>query len=170
MSGNLQVRPLHAGDVPQIVEAFQRAGWKKTAPLMERYLRDQLAGRRNVLVAWLDSTFAGYLTVLWQSDYAPFKEMSIPEINDFNVMPELRRQGIGSRLMDDAEAIICERSAYSGIGVGMGADYGPAQRMYVLRGYVPDGRGLMDNVKPVTYGDQITVSHDLAIYFTRKLR
>ena len=33
------------------------------------------------------------------------------------------------------------------IGVGMHAGYNAAQRLYVLRGYVPDGRGL-------TYGDR----------------
>jgi hypothetical protein len=48
-------------------------------------------------------------------------------------------------------------------------DYGPAQRLYVLRGYVPDGRGLMDHEQPVVYGKSITVGHELAIYFTKKL-
>lgn len=166
----LMIRPLDAMDIEAMAEAFQRVKWSKSAQLMDRYLRAQQAGRRDVLVGWLNDQFAGYLTVLWESSYGAFRDAGIPEINDFNVMPELRQQGIGSRLMDDAERIISERSAYSGIGVGMGADYGPAQRMYVLRGYVPDGRGLMDNMVPVTYGDKILVSHNLAIYLTRKLR
>jgi len=44
--------------------------------------------------------------------------------------------------MDQAEQIIAERSDIVGIGVGLYADYGTAQRMYARRGYVPDGHGL----------------------------
>lgn len=173
MTDQLEIRRLQAEDIGEMVAEFQRVGSSKTAPLFDRYLREQQAGKREVLVARLTGpgrNFAGYLTMIWSPGYGPFRDAGIPEINDFNVLPELRRQGVGSRLMDEAERIISERSVYSGIGVGMGADYGPAQRMYVLRGYVPDGRGLMDHERPVTYGESITVSHDLAIYFTRKLR
>jgi GNAT superfamily N-acetyltransferase len=168
--GKLEIRRLEPADVHPMLTELMRAGFRKTAPLFDRYLREQTAVTRDVLVAWLDGKFAGYLTVLWNTSYGPFRQAGIPEINDFNVMPELRRRGIGTRLMDEAERLIAPRSVYSGIGVGMGADYGPAQRLYVLRGYVPDGRGLMDHEQPVRYGAQITVSHELAIYFTKKLR
>lgn len=168
--GNLEIRALRAEDVQEIMAAVARAGWKKTASLFDLYLREQSAGKRDVLIALADGKFAGYLTVKWESGYGPFRAASIPEINDFNVLPELRRRHIGSRLMDVAEELISTRSAYSGIGVGMPFDYGPAQRLYVLRGYVPDGRGLMVNEQPVRYGETITVGHDLAIYFTKKLR
>ena len=73
----------------------------------------------------------------------------MPEINDFNVVPSYRRRGIGTALMDEAETLIRERSVEAGIAVGMYAEYGSAQRMYVLRGYVPDGLGLMANHAPV---------------------
>lgn len=36
-----------------------------------------------------------------------------------------------------------------GIGFGLYADYGTAQRMYIKRGFVPDGRGIMYNDMPV---------------------
>ncbi len=170
MSDSLEIHRLQAGDVQEIVAGHQEAGWKKTTPLLEGYLRDQLAGDRVVLVARLDGVFAGYLTIIWSPEYRPFREAGIPEVNDFSVLPKFWRRGIGTRLMDEAERIIGERSAYSGIGFGMGADYGPAQRLYVLRGYVPDGHGLMDHSKPVVYGEQIMVSHELAIYLVKKLR
>lgn len=170
MIEGLKIERLKAEDVPEIVAGHQNAGWSKTAPLLEGYLREQNAGDREVLVARLYNEFAGYTTIVWSPEYAPFREKDIPEINDFSVLPHLWRRGIGTALMDEAERIVATRSAYSGIGVGMGADYGKAQRMYVLRGYIPDGRGLMDHEQPVTYGKKITVSHDLAIYFTKKLR
>ncbi len=40
-------------------------------------------------------------------------------------------------LMDAAEARAAERSAIVGLGVGLYADYGSAQRMYARRGYLP---------------------------------
>ena len=37
----------------------------------------------------------------------------------------------------------------------MYADYGTAQRMYVKRGYIPDGRGIMYNNLPVVPGSLV---------------
>ena len=48
----------------------------------------------------------------------------------------------------------------------MTADYGSAQRMYVKRGYVPDGRGLVTHGEFVTYGEPAIVDDDLVLYFT----
>ncbi len=114
--------------------------------------------------------FAGYVTICWKSHYRPFRQAHIPEIVDFNVLPQFRRRKIGSRLLDEAERRIAEVHPVAGIGVGMTADYGAAQRMYVLRGYVPDGHGLMYEGHPAKYGKQITVDDDLALYFTKTLR
>jgi hypothetical protein len=71
--------------------------------------------------------------------------------------------------MDEAERRIAERSPVVGIGVGMDPDYGAAQRLYVERGYVPDGRGLWKGSHYVTYGDNVTVDDDLVLMFTKKL-
>jgi hypothetical protein len=56
-----------------------------------------------------------------------------------------------------------------GIGVGMDADYGSAQRMYVKRGYIPDGRGLFSHGHWVRYGEQVIVDDDLILCFTKEL-
>ena len=52
----------------------------------------------------------------------------------------------------------------------MDSDYGTAQRLYVLRGYVPDGRGLHYRGHYPMYGEKITVDASLAIYLTKKLK
>jgi GNAT superfamily N-acetyltransferase len=122
-----------------------------------------------VLVAFVDQQFAGYVTVRWHSDYPAFRAADIPEIQDFNVLPVYRRQGIGTRLLDDAERIIARRSPVAGIGVGLYADYGAAQRLYVRRGYVPDGRGIFVNERCVQPGEQVIVDDDLVLYFTKTL-
>lgn len=166
----LTIHHLEAQDAQIIAEAFQQIGWKKSVSLYEKYLAEQTSGRRTVFVALLDQTFAGYLTINWHSEYPPFAEQNIPEIQDFNVLPQFRRQGIGTRLMDEAEQTIGQRSAIAGIGVGLYADYGAAQRLYVKRGYVPDGRGLVYGHQVVKPGAQVVADDDLVLYLTKTLR
>lgn len=166
----LIIRLLKEQDIPQIAEAFQQLGWNKPASQYERYLKEQNLGTRNVYVAFVDGTFAGYITICWKSTYPPFLEAKIPEIVDFNVLPKYRRQGIGTALMDKAESEIVMRSSIAGIGVGMTPDNGAAQRLYVLRGYVPDGRGLYHNEHHPRYGEQVTMNDDLILYFTKTLK
>jgi GNAT superfamily N-acetyltransferase len=89
---------------------------------------------------------------------------------DFNVLPQYRRQSIGTALMDKAESEISKVSKIAGIGVGMDSDYGAAQRLYVLRGYIPDGRGLYSKGHFPKHGEQVTVDDDLALYFTKELK
>ena len=48
-------------------------------------------------------------------------------------------RGVGSALMDAVEALAAVTSDTVCLGVGLHSGYGAAQRMYVLRGYVPDG-------------------------------
>lgn len=166
---NLHIRLLEARDIQPIAAAFRILGWNKPAAQYERYLAEQEEKQRTVHVAFLDDGFVGYVTVQWQSDYPPFREAAIPEIQDFNVLPEFRRRRIGTRLMDAAERIVAEHSPIVGIGVGMDADYGAAQRLYVLRGYVPDGRGLFAHGQRVKYGMQVSIDDDLVLYFTKHL-
>ncbi|WP_349264173.1 GNAT family N-acetyltransferase [Longimicrobium sp.] len=121
-------------------------------------------------MAHVGDQFAGYVTLVWQPDYAPFRAERIPEIQDFNVLPAFRRRGIGSALLDVAESAAAERGRVVGIGVGLDPDYGPAQRLYVRRGYVPDGRGITWQNGTVAYRDQVLVDDELVLWFTREPR
>jgi ribosomal protein S18 acetylase RimI-like enzyme len=167
MTDSVTVRHLEKADAAPIAAAFRAIGWNKPEAQYLRYFDEQEKGKRIVIVALTGGTFAGYVTVLWVSGYVPFSHAGIPEICDFNVLPQYRRQGIGTMLMAEAERLIAVRSAIAGIGVGMTSDYGAAQRLYFQRGYVPDGRGLCSHGKPVVWGDTITVDDDLVLYFTK---
>lgn len=167
-----RVAPLAEADPPRLAAAFAAIGWAAHKPLAKfaRYLDEQRDGVRTVLVAWARAEIAGYVTVLWASAYEGFRTAGIPEIADFNVLPHLRRRGIGTALMDAAEALVGDRTDTVGIGVGLYPDYGPAQRLYVLRGYVPDGRGVTWRNRQVVPADTVTVDDELVLHFTRKLR
>jgi len=165
---NITIKLLEAQEVEPIGASFTNTVWKNITPLLERYLSEQVRGERVVLVAYSDKDFAGYVTIKWQSDYPPFVEKGIPEINDLRVLPSFRRRGIASALVDEAEKRVFEHSPVVGIGVGMYADYGAAQRMYVLRGYIPDGLGLYYKKHPVKPGQDVCVDDDLCLYFIKE--
>jgi ribosomal protein S18 acetylase RimI-like enzyme len=169
MREGLIIRDLQAADIELMAEAFARLGWNKPAAQYRRYLSEQEEGQRAVLVAFLDGRFAGYVTVIWQSAYPPFARHGVPEIVDLNVLPRDRRRGIGSALMDAAESQVAPRSRVAGLGVGLDPDYGAAQRMYVRRGYVPDGQGLMYAGRRVRHGESVTVDDRLVLYLTKEL-
>ena len=164
------IRLLESKDISEIANAFRQLGWNKPALQYERYLREQALEIRDVYVAFIKGEFAGYLTICWNSDYEPFQKENIPEIVDFNVLPKFRRLGIGTQLMDKAESEIAKVSSSAGIGVGMTPDYGAAQRLYVLRGYVPDSRGLHYRDHYVRYSEEITVDDSLVLFLTKKLK
>jgi len=168
---NPVLRPLQSTDIAQVVAAFAALGWGgKDLLQFDRYLAEQEAGTRVTRFAFVEGLFAGYLNVLWRSGYPPFAAADIPEINDFNVLPTFRRQGIGTALMEEAERVIAGRSPIAGVGVGMSEGYGTAQRLYVQRGYVPDGRGLMTHERPVVEGESVVVDDDLVLYYTKQLK
>ena len=160
-------------DIPIIVSAFNQIGWNKPESLFAGYLKEQEAGDRLVWLAHFKGEFAGYVTLKWQSQYPSFKAQNIPEIMDLNVLPSFRKMGIGSLLLDTAEQEAATKSDKIGIGVGLyaGEDggYGSAQRLYVKRGYIPDGKGITYNYQPAIPGNSYPLDDDLVLWFTKRL-
>ncbi len=165
----LLIRELLETDCPTMSAAFAAQGWNKPTQQFEQYFRESQTGERVVLVAEVAGEFAGYVTIVWDSGYPPFRAGNIPEVVDFNVLIKYQRQGIGSALMDEAERRIGQRSEVAGIGVGLFHDYGNAQILYAQRGYIPDGRGIFSQGQWLKYGDQISVDDSLTLYLTKKL-
>lgn len=164
------IRLLDRQDIREIAAAFGELGWNKPASQYERYLLEQSLKTRVMYIARMNGQFSGYLTICWLSGYAPFRQRNIPEIMDFNVLPKFRRMGIGTQLMDRAESEIANVSPVAGIGVGMTPDYGAAQRLYVLRDYVPDGNGLNYLGHPLQHGQTLKADDNLVLYLTKELR
>ncbi len=170
---SILIESFRADDIPIIVSAFNQIGWNKPASVFERYLKEAEGGERLVWVAHVHDQFAGYVTLKWRSSYPSFQEQNIPEIMDLNVLPTFRKIGIGSLLLDTAEKEAATRSDIIGIGVGLYAGddggYGAAQRLYVKRGYIPDGKGVTYNYQPTILGSY-PLDDDLVLWFTKKLK
>ena len=132
------VRDMRAEDAQAIADAEIAQGWHASPEKYLSRLRDSAAGRAIPLVAECDGRPVGYISVYPRGAEGGG---ALPEIVDFGVLEAYRRQGIGSLLMDVAEALAGRVADEVRLGVGLHSGYGSAQRMYAKRGYIPDGAG-----------------------------
>jgi GNAT superfamily N-acetyltransferase len=166
----VDIRRLLPGDIPAAIDEFTELVYKGERSEAERHFGGHLDGKADSFVARLGDRLAGYITVRWESEYEPFRREGIPFIHHLEVFPEFQRRGIGSGLMDAAEGMIATRSRKACICVGLWSAYGAAQRLYVKRGYVPDGRGVCDGHRPLEPGERVEIGHHLLLWFTKELK
>ena len=123
---------------------------------------------REVLVAEVGGALAGYVTILPCAKQGPFAEI-YPELSDFNVFEPFQNQGIGNLLMEEAENRVKLFSDKVTLGVGLHSGYGPAQRLYIKRGYIPDGSGVWyQNLRPAMDATCEDIG-DLVLYLSKDL-
>lgn len=166
----ITIRDMRQEDAAVITQEEIAQGWDAAVDKYEMRLRDRQEKNAVVLAAEYQGDVAGYINVYPASEWGAYANQGYPEIVDFGVLEKYRRHGIGSRLMDVAEQIAGEYSDKVYLGVGLHSGYGSAQRMYVKRGYIPDGSG-------VWYGDKVCEPQaaccnddDLVLYFLKELR
>lgn len=167
---NIMIRNMEPRDAQPITDGEIAQGWHADIAKYEMRLRDQAEGRAIALVAEVDGRPVGYIHVYPDAKTGAFGGQGLPEIVDFGVLELYRKQGVGSRLMDVAEQIAGEYADTVYLGVGLHNGYGSAQRMYVKRGYIPDGTG-------VWYQDEICEQYapcanddELVLYLSKKLK
>ncbi|MDE7298295.1 MAG: GNAT family N-acetyltransferase [Lachnospiraceae bacterium] len=166
------IRNLEEDDTQIITDGEIAQGWDSEGRI-DKYrmrLKDQAEGRSVALAAEYRGDVAGYINIYPDSKWGAFSHRGYPEIVDFGVLEKYRRRGIGGKLMDAAEKIAAEYADIVYLGVGLHSGYGSAQRMYVKRGYIPDGSGVWykDGVcEP--YGDCCN-DDDLVLYLSKRLR
>jgi GNAT superfamily N-acetyltransferase len=134
------------------------------------HLAEHSGGDGASLLAVRDGAAAGIVSVLWVSNYPGFAERGIPLVHQIAVAGPARRAGIGARLLAAAEDLARGRGAAElGITVGLFDGYGPAQRLYARRGYLPDGRGACLGQRPLSQGARVTMDHDVILWLTKDL-
>ncbi|MFH6656649.1 GNAT family N-acetyltransferase [Streptococcus suis] len=161
--------PLQFEHILQLDEAFQKQGWPSRKEILTNYLREQEKGERIVLVAEEAGVCKDYITLIKQVKEGPFYQSGIPEIADFNVFEDFQNQGIGWQLLDAICQLASEFTDIVGIGVGLNANYGKAQRLYVKHGFIPDGSGVWYRGRSLPVGAKAYNDDELALYFTKKL-
>ena len=141
MKTTCSIRKMQEYDIKNLSQGFISQGWPSREEILTRYFKEQESGEREVLIADLTSAVAGYITILPDAKQGPFAGMA-PELSDFNVFEPFQNQGIGNLLLEEAEKRVKLISDKVTLGVGLHSGYGPAQRLYIKRGYIPDGSGV----------------------------
>ena len=136
----LLIRTMIEEDVPVIVKEEIAQGWQANKEKYETRIKDMANKKSIAITAEYCGNIAGYINVYFFGD--------CPEIVDFGVLEKYQRKGIGTKLMDIAEMIAFKNSNVVFLAVGLHSGYGSAQRMYVKRGYIPDGKGIYYGDKP----------------------
>ena len=162
------IRKMQTSDVKELSQGFINQDWPSREEILTRYFKEQESGEREVLVAEVEGAVAGYITILPSAKHGPFAEI-YPELSDFNVFEPFQNQGIGNLLMEEAEKRVKLISDKVILGVGLHSGYGPAQRLYIKRGYIPDGSGVWyQNHRPAM--DAICEDiGDLVLYLSKDL-
>lgn len=169
LSAKVHVRAMGQGDVDTIVHTFLSQGWNPNEEVYKRYWKEQEEGKREVLVAEVDGEMAGYLTLIARAKYGPFAG-KYPEIKDFNVFEAYQKRGIGWLLMEEAEKQAKKYGDVVTLAVGLHAGYGSAQRMYIKRGYLPDGSGVWYRNRNLEPYASCSNDDDLILYLSKEVR
>jgi GNAT superfamily N-acetyltransferase len=170
MTMGIEIRSLQGDDLDRIAAVDGGAAWKSDRTLWSGYLADQQNERRTVMLAFSDHRVVGYGTLVWEPNYQPFRSNGTPEINNLVVAPHARRHGIASAMIRAFEHSAKEAGRKTiGLAVGLYADYGAAQRLYVGLGYRPDGNGITYLGKFVAPGERVSLDDDLVLWLVKAI-
>lgn len=164
------IRDLLPSDAPIITNEEIDQGWDADISKYLMRLEHQTAGKSINLIAEYYGNVAGYINVYPNSEWGSFSNQGLPEIVDFGVLEKYRRNGIGNKLMDIAEQIASTYADTVYLGVGLHNGYGSAQRMYVKRGYIPDGTGVWYRDKVCDQYADCCNDDELVLYLSKKLK
>lgn len=162
----ISIREATMQDMPALYALYHACG-KVDAGYFEQLLSDG----NIVFVASYNGVEAGIGILNWKPRYSLYRKLGIPEIQDLNVVPAMRRKGIASAMID-----WCEEKARTkgcdtiGIGVGLTKDFGPAQILYVRKGYVPDGYGVTYDREAISTHATYRIDDDLSLMMVKPLQ
>ena len=163
------IRDMVKNDAQIITREEIAQGWDQTIEKYELRLRHQASGKSIALVAEYRGNVAGYVNVYLNCGSGPFANQGYPEIVDFGVLEKYRKNGIGTKLMDIAERIAFDYSDVVCLCVGLHSGYGNAQRMYVKRGFIPDGSGVWYRDEVCPQDSECLNDDNLVLYLLKAL-
>lgn len=140
-SSNIAVRIMNYEDIPSVCRAGHDES-EENKVYLTRQLMNQEKQDCIALLALYNNEIAGYVFLYYKCKWGGLANCNIPGIVDLIVFERYRKKGIATALMDIAEKIAKKHCDKVYLDVCLNSEYGPAQRFYVNRGYVPDGNGV----------------------------
>ena len=167
--GKVKIRSMEKEDAKIIFDTYESYGWHPNIKTYEDYYSDQESGERIVFIAEYENNVSGLCTLVLHPSEGPFKDNGWPEIVDLCVFFNVHKKGIGSKLLDAAEAEAAKISDHVFLAVGVHSGYGPAQRIYVSRGYNFDGSGVWYQNKQLGQYEPCVNDDDLLLFMSKEL-
>lgn len=167
----MHVRTAERGDIPRLT-GFRRAEDGDAFPqeYWDQALAEQESGKREVFLGLIDENLIGYVHYNKFPQYAPFRRLGIPEIQDLRIGKSYRGSGYGRQLIEYCENQARQNGADTmGIAVGLLPSYGAAQRLYIKMGYVPDGNGVAHDRETVRFGELKAIDDNLCLMMIKAL-
>jgi len=172
MNDSLQIaiRKASPEDVGTLYDLSAAMGHAKEPDYFERCFAMQEDGALDVYIAAVHDKVAAYGLLSWRPKYSYYKTHNIPEIQDLNVRPAMRRKGIAKAMIEYCENA-ARKKAYSqmGISVGLTANYGAAQRLYTKLGYIPDGNGVTYDRAAIQAGEFRMIDNNLCLMMVKHI-
>jgi GNAT superfamily N-acetyltransferase len=97
------LRHPHDDDIDRLGAVDGGPAWKADRAKWTRYLSEQQAGQRVVLLTISNGEPVGYGSLLWDARHRPFRDAKTPEISDLVVAAGARRHGIASAMIERFE-------------------------------------------------------------------
>jgi len=165
MSANVDIHQADESDIPALYDLYAQIGQKDEGYFEALFEKDCV-----ILMASQNKKDVAFGILNFEPKYNLYKKLEIPEIQDLNVVPEAREQGVATALVEAFENLARDQGLESiGISVGLTKNYGPAQRLYVKLGYMPDGNGIAYDREGVTVGQAYSVDDDLCLMMIKDL-
>ena len=168
--GKIKVRSMVPEDAKILYDTYLSYGWHPEIETYESYYREQEEGVRLVFIAEYDGDVKGQCTLVLHPSEGPWGGKGIPEIVDLTVFFDIHGKGIGTKLLDVAESEASKISDTVFLAVGVHSGYGPAQRIYVKRGYIPDGSGVWYQGKVLDQYAPCVNDDDLLLFMSKSLK
>lgn len=165
----LLIRSMELGDAKIIYETYLSYGWHPSLEIYENYYKEQEGQKRKVFIAEYEGAVSGLCTLVLDPAEGPWGGQGYPEIVDLTVFFQVHNRGIGNKLLDVAEQEAAKVNDMVYLAVGVHYGYGPAQRIYVKRGYLPDGSGIWYRGKRLEQYAPCCNDDDLLLYMSKKL-
>jgi GNAT superfamily N-acetyltransferase len=165
------IRPMQMGDIADLYAFCAPENHFHEESYFEICLLEQKSSTRQVYLIHLNDELAGYCHYVKTPRYQPFRSLDIPEIQDLFIGQRYRRHGLATLLIEQC----CKKAMEDGhdligLGVGLEASFGKAQKLYVKLGFEPDGAGLVYDRKAVPKGQSCTVDDALCLMMIKQLR
>ena len=169
LDSSIMIRSMEIEDAKVIYDTYMSYGWHPVLETYEKYYKEQEENIRKVFIAEYEGEVAGLCTLVLDPEEGPWANMGYPEIVDLTVFFHVHNKGIGNKLLDvvEQEAAKIADTVYLAVGVHSG--YGAAQRIYVKRGYVPDGSGVWYQGKQLEQYAPCCNDDDLLLFMSKKL-